>query len=48
LTNATANLATNAYYLSLFNIIDNIRKYYSDMLAKRAGNNGDTPKPVQP
>jgi hypothetical protein len=48
LTNATANLATNAYYLSLFNIIDNIRKYYSDMLAKRAGNNGETPKPVQP
>ena len=48
LTNATANLATNAYYLSLFNIIDNIRKYYSDMLARRTSTTPDTPPVVHP
>jgi hypothetical protein len=47
LNNATANLATNAYYLSLYNIVDNIRKYYSDMLARRGSNSNDAPAPVQ-
>ena len=37
LTNATAGLPNNGYYLSLFNIMDNIRKYFSDLLARREG-----------
>lgn len=37
LTNATKNLPTHAYYLSIFNIIDTSRKYFSDVLARREG-----------
>lgn len=43
LTNATTGLPSNLYYLSLFNIIDNIRKNYSDMLARRSSHGSDTP-----
>ena len=37
LANATIGLANNQYYLDIFNIINNIRKYYSDVLARRTG-----------
>jgi Family of unknown function (DUF6261) len=35
LTNATVNLPNNPYYISIYNIIDTIRKYFSDMLSRR-------------
>ena len=44
LTNATNNLPANAYYTSIFDIINNIRKYYSDLLARRG--NGASPAPT--
>ncbi len=37
LTNATSGLANYQYYLDIFNITNNIRKYYSDALARRTG-----------
>jgi hypothetical protein len=37
LTNATAGMPNNSYYNSIFDIIDTIRKYYSDLLARRGG-----------
>jgi hypothetical protein len=45
LTNATKNLPSNAYYSSIFDIVDNIRRYYSDLLARRGGggNGGANP-----
>jgi hypothetical protein len=44
LTNATAGLPINAYYSSVFEIVNTIRKYYSDLLARRFG--GNTPPPA--
>jgi hypothetical protein len=46
LTNATAGLPNNAYYSSIFDIIDNIRKYYSDLLARRSGATTTSPPTV--
>lgn len=43
LTNATKDQPINAYYSSIFNIVDNIRKYYSDLLARREGGGGAAP-----
>ena len=40
LANATIGLSNNQYYLAIFNIINNIRKYYSDVLARRTGTKG--------
>ena len=35
LTNANEGLPNHAYYLSIFNLIDNARRYFSDILARR-------------
>ena len=37
LTNATEGQPNNAYYDSILDIVNTIRKYYSDMLARREG-----------
>jgi hypothetical protein len=37
LTNATQGQPNHAYYKSIFDIVNNIRKYYSDALARREG-----------
>lgn len=37
LTNATEGQPSNAYYNSILDIINTIRKYYSDMLSRRDG-----------
>jgi len=42
LTNANENLPNHAYYLSIFNIVDTARKYFSDMLARRGGGTATT------
>jgi tRNA U34 5-carboxymethylaminomethyl modifying GTPase MnmE/TrmE len=44
LTNATTGMPNNGYYSSIFDIVDNIRKYYSDLIARRSG--GSTPPVV--
>jgi hypothetical protein len=37
LTNATINMPNHGYYKSIFEIINTIRKYYSNTLARRNG-----------